>query len=456
MKTTLAKSPQQAIDELGLSQTQRQAAKNAVDLAIKLGAEQAFASYYHSTGTELSIRQQKVEQQEHYTEQGINITVYCKNHSGSTSTRSTDNKSLQQAVEKAISFTKFTQKDPYNGLPDTNLLATDISTDLNLYHSPSFNLEQAKQMALACEAEALKIDKRLIQCEGANISMQQSYQSMANSHDFYAEKARSSYDMSCSLLAEQDGVMQRDYEYTTNCDSKSLTPAKNLASLAAKKTLSRLGAKKISTRSCPIIFSPEIARTIWGSLLGAISGSAQYRKQSFLQNCIGKEILPDWVSITQNPHLPGAAGSRLYDSEGVTAGTCPLIENGKVANYLLSNYSANALGLKTTGNAGGINNLIISNNSSSLEDLLAEAKSGLYITEVMGQGVNTTTGDYSQGAFGYWFENGIIQYPVHEITIAGNLKELLKSMLACSNDIDQRSKIRCGSMWIGEMMVAGV
>lgn len=452
---TLAATQQYAIAELGLTDSQRQAASIAVKTAMEMGAEHAAASYYYSTGTDLSIRKQKVEQQEHYTEQGLNITVYCKQHSGSTSTNALDHKSIQGAVKKALDVTKWTEKDPYCGLPQADLLIKDLSLDLDLYHKNTFTTEQAKQMALECEAIALQENKLLTQCEESNISMQENYQSLANSYNFDAESISSSYSMACSLLAKQNEAMQRDYEYTTSCNPNNLLTPRQLAIQAATKTISRLGARKIATCTAEVVFSPQVAKTIWGAMIQALSGSSQYRKKSFLQQTLGKNILPNWANIEQKPHIPGAIGSRLYDSEGVATTAKPLIENGMVSNYLLSSYSARALGLQTTANSGGINNLIINPNIGNLDKILSAAKNGLYITEIMGQGVNATTGDYSQGAFGFWFENGAIKYPVHEITIAGNLIKLLKEMQASGNDIDLRSKIRCGSLWLGKMTIAG-
>lgn len=476
-KNTSAHGVMTAVQQLGLSQQQREASLLAVRLAQQLGAAQAEAAYHYSQGFDISVRQQKLEQLEQANAHELVITLYRKpNHQssitpashsgyqqGSASTHSLQPQHIEQAVSRAYAAAAWTGDDCFAGLAARDqFTANSLSStphveqaDLQLYHHWDIELEQAIEQARQAEALAMQTDPRLTQGEGTHISSHYLYSNMANSHGLYLEKSRSSHSNSCSLLASADQQMQRDYAYSQHCNPQQLINMQTLAQQAATKTLARLGARKISTRTCSVIFDKHCARGIWRALLNALSGSAQYNKQTFLLDSLQKTIAPDWLNLTQKPHLLQAVASRYYDSDGLPTKDRSIIANGKVASYLLSTYSARQLGMTTTANAGGIQNICVDGNMATTEDLIQSMQQGLLVTDLMGQGVNRTTGHYSRGAFGYWVEHGKIQYPVHEITLAGNLLEMLQQLHGCSNDHDLQHSIRCGAIWFKQMTLAG-
>lgn len=421
------------------------AKKNGMD------AEAAIAS---STGLSASVRLQETDSVEFSRHKVLAITVYCGHKKGSVSTTDIQPEAIQAALKAAGHIATYTEHDPFAGLADKEMLATTIP-DCDLYHPVDISAEQALQLAKECEAEGLAVDAKIVNSEGANFSTYQSYRVYGNSLGFLAGFSASQYSLSCTVIAKEFEVMQRDYDFTIGRAQSDLLSPRVVGKNAALRALKRLNARKIKTGVFPVIFSPEMARGLWGHLISAISGGQLYRRASFLVDHLGKKILPDFMHLLEAPHLQKGLGSAPFDNEGVQTKEHDIIREGVLQSYVLGSYSARKLGLKTTGNAGGIHNLMVSSGNNSLEDLCREMQTGLLITELMGHGINLVTGDYSRGAAGFWIENGEIQYPVHEITIAGNLKEMFSHCVAVGNDIDRRGNIITGSVWIEKMTVAG-
>jgi PmbA protein len=362
---------------------------------------------------------------------------------------------IDDAITKALAIAKFTGQDPFAGLAPKELMAHHYP-ELDLYHPWDITPEQGIDLAKTCEAEALSIDSRLTNSEGAGVATHQGILAYANSHGFSGAYHASYHSMDCSLIGEQEGAMQRDGDYTVARDALELLSVTQLARQAAQRTVSRLGARSLSTGKYPVIFKAEVAKTLLGHLVQAISGGALYRRASFLVDKLGKPIFANAITIRENPHLLRGLGSTPFDHEGVLTGPRTFVEQGMLESYVLSSYSGRQLGMPTTANAGGVHNLSIQpTHDYDLDDLLQAMGSGLLVTELMGQGVNIVTGDYSRGAAGYWIENGKIAYPVEEITIASTLPEMFMGIQAVGNDIDVRGNMRTGSIWIGSMTVAG-
>lgn len=422
--------------------------------AKKHGATSTEVSANIAQGFTTTVRLGEVETVEFTRDKGAVVTVYFGQQKGSASTTDTSHEALGNAVKAACDIARVTGKDEYAGLPEKELLAFNYP-DLDLYHPWSINAEQGIEIATQCEALAREYDPRITNSDGATLSTNQSYYVYANSLDFYGSYATSRHSLSCMLIGQENQQMQRDYSYSVARAADELTPANIIAKEAAEKTLRRLGARKLTTRKAPIIFEAEIAGGLLGSFISAIRGGNLYRKSSFLLDHLGKQIFPHHIEIVEQPHLMRGLGSTPFDSEGVKTQAKHFIRNGILENYVLGCYSARKLGMKTTGNAGGVFNLSINTSNDNLPELLKRMGTGLLVTELMGQGVNILTGDYSRGASGFWVENGEIQYPVEEITIAGNLKEMFMNLIAVGNDIDKRGSIRTGSILIDEMMIAG-
>lgn len=422
--------------------------------AKRQGATSCEADISHDEGFNVQVRMGDVETLEHHIEQSLSITVYIDHKTGVASTTDLSEEAINKTIEKAASIASFTQDDPYAGLAEKTLMAQEIP-DLDLYHPWQIEPADAIDIATRCEKAGLESDKRITNSEGASLSTNRSTSVYANSHGFLGAYQKSSHSINCMLIAKENGNMQRDYDYTYARDKNDLVDPNAIARNAAKRTVDRLGAKKIATTKAPIIYHHELAVGLVGNLFRAISGGSLYRKSSFLLDHLDKKIFPDWMQITQRPHLKKGIASRPFDAEGVTTVDREFIKDGVLKSYLLSSYSARKLGLTSTGNAGGIQNMEIATSGLSFEELLQKMGTGLLVTELIGQGVNIITGDYSRGAFGYWVENGEIQYPVEGITIAGNLKDMFSNMVAMSDDIDIRSGIRSGSILLDEMMIAG-
>ncbi len=418
------------------------------------GADQVEVGVSVDAGLAVNVRLGEVETVEHTRDRGLSLTVYAGQRKGSASTADLDERSIAITIEQALAIARHTEADPAAGLADPERLAT-VFPDLDLWHPAAPDANAAIELALRCEAAALEYDARIRNSEGASVSCGRSYGIYANSHGFVGRDQGTRYSLSCSVLAGEDDAMERDYHYDSARAFADLANAEAIGREAARRTLKRLGARSLSTRKAPVILSAEMARGFFGHLTGALSGGAQYRKASFLLDACGQPVFPHWVQITEQPLLKRGPGSAAYDDEGVAACTDALVVDGVIQRYVLGSYSARKLGLPTTGNAGGVHNLTVAPNAGTLDELFADMGTGLYVTELLGQGVSIITGDYSRGAAGYWIENGRIAYPVHEITIAGNLREMYANLVAIGNEIDARGNVRTGPVRLAELTVAG-
>lgn len=423
-------------------------------LAADKGADQAEVAASHDIGLSATARLGEVESLEYTNDRGVWITVFKDQKKGSASTSDFSAAALGEVVQKACSFAKFTAADECGGLADRDLLAKN-PPDLDLAHAWPVESEEAIRIAIECEDAARSHDQRITNSEGATVGTSGGVRAYANSHGFLAGFPKTSHSLSCVVVGEDNGNMERDYWYTTSRDAATLESPAAVGEKAAQRTVDRLGARKIQTMNAPVVFAPEMARGFVAHAVSAISGGAQYRRSSFLLDAAGKSVFPEFFRIEERPHIAAGMASAPYDAEGVRTVDRDLVVDGVVQGYLLSSYSARKLGLTTTGNAGGAHNLLVPGNGGSQEDLLKDMGTGLLVRELIGQGVNAVTGDYSRGAVGFWVENGEIACPVHEVTIAGNLKELYPRIVSVGNDQDLRSGIRCGSILVSEMKIAG-
>jgi len=422
--------------------------------ASSQGATGAEVSASEDVGLGVTVRKGELETVEFNHDRGFGITVYFGHRKGSASTSDASAGAIAETVAAAANIARFTQEDPCAGLPDADRLATSIP-DLDLQHEWHLDAHQAEALARQCEQAGLEADSRISNSEGAEVSTQQSCRAYGNSLGFIGSYIGTRHAMSCVLIAEDDNGMQRDYWYTVNRDPGRLEAAQAVGSEAARRTLARLSPRGISTTEVPVLFAPPVAGGLAGHLLSAISGGAQYRKASFLLDSLGQQVAADHLQLAEFPHLPGELGSAGFDSEGVATSDKAFIEDGRVASYILSSYSGRKLGMPTTGNAGGVFNLTLSGKTSPAGDLLKVMDTGLLVTDLMGQGVNGVTGDYSRGAAGFWVERGEIVYPVDQVTIAANLKDMFKRVLCVGDDLDTRGNIRAPSVLIEAMTVAG-
>jgi PmbA protein len=426
----------------------------ALDEARKLGVDQAEVAASQDMGLSTTARLGDVENLEFTNDRGLGITVYKNSCKGNASTSDISHVAIREAVAKACSFAKLTAEDPHSGLADAEIMATEIK-DLDLDHPWDIDADRAIALAIESENAAMTFDKRISNSEGATVGTNRGTRTYGNTHGFIGSYSRTSHSITCVVLAEEDGAMQRDYDYTSSRVASELDDAAAVGVRAAKKTVSRLGARKIKTRNAPVLFIPELARGFIGHAIGAIAGGAQYRRASFLLDAVGEKIFPDFVQIKERPHILQGMASRSYDGEGVATYDRDIVTDGELQSYILSSYSARRLGLETTANAGGMQNLLIPGSDTDLTRLIADMGTGLIVEELIGQGVNAVTGDYSRGAVGHWVENGEIQFAVHEVTIAGNLRDLYQRIAAIGNDQDLRSGMRCGSLLVEEMTIAG-
>jgi PmbA protein len=435
---------------------QQEIAADVLQEARRLGASSAEVAISSSAGLGVSVRMGEVETVEHTRDKALGISVYIGHKKGSASTTDFSSQAVKECVAAACSIARHTAEDEYAGLADAALMATDIP-DLELHHPWGMGPEAAIEIALQAETAARNLDSRIVNSEGAGANRLEGIQVYANSHGFSAGYLSSRHSISCAVIACDDNGMQRDYWYSVSRDPGRLEDAEDIGKRAAERSLSRLGARRISTRNVPVLFAAQIATGLLGHFVNAVRGGNLYRKASFLVDALGKSVFPDHVRIHEQPHLPGALGSSAYDSEGVATRDRRLVDDGVLQGYVLSSYSARKLGMQTTANAGGVRNLTAdpSPGQIDLDELLATMGTGLYVTELMGMGVNTVTGDYSRGAAGFWVEAGTLQYPVEEITIAGNLRDMFSGIQAIGADQDRRGNIRTGSVLIDTMTVAG-
>jgi PmbA protein len=404
-------------------------------------------------GLNVTVRLGEVETLEHTRDRGISVTVFRGDSKGSASSADLARDSVRDCVDKALEIARFTEPDRCNGLPDADRLATEFP-DLDLWHPRPMVAAPAIQRALEIEA-AGRADTRISNSEGASVSANLGLAVYGDSQGFLGRSSGTRYGQSCVLIAGEGDEMQRDYWYDSRRDAGELENPEKTGAEACRRTLRRLGAQKIDTCSAPVLFAPEIARGVLGHFLGAVSGGALYRDASFLKNTAGERLFPDWFDLVERPRLQGAPGSAAFDAEGVATADRELVQGGVLTGYVLSTYAARRLGLETTGNAGGVHNLRANGRLTPAADLLAGIKRGLLVTEVMGQGVSQVTGDYSRGAAGFWVENGELAFPVEEVTVAGNLRDMFLNIEAVGDDIDQRGNVQTGSILVGQMTIAG-
>ena len=422
--------------------------------AADQGASAAEAGVNFDVGLSVSVRLGEVETIEHTRDQGMAVSVYFGHRKGSASTSDFKPEAIRDTVRAACNIARFTTEDRYAGLADAERMA-QTQPDLDLYHPWDIGVEQAIAQGKECEAAARDLDPRITNSEGATLTSHTGLQVYGNSHGFIGGYPSSSHSLSCSVIGGEGASMQRDYWYTSARSPAELESAQAVGRRAGERTLARLGARQIKTCEAPVIFQAEMAVSLLRSLTGAISGSSLYRRSSFLLDQLEQQIFPDFVHIHENPLLPRGPASAPFDSEGVATAPKDLVRDGILKSYLLSSYSARKLNLESTGNAGGVRNLSIDSGSMDLAELLRQLGTGLLVTELMGSGLNMVTGDYSRGAAGFWVENGEILYPVEEITIAGNMKQMFAGLQAVATDVDRRGNMRTGSWLLGPMMIAG-
>ena len=428
--------------------------QQVLDEAKNQGASAAEASVSIDNGLSVSARLGEVETVEFHCDQGLGITVYFGQQKGSASSNDVSPDSLKETVRAACSIARYASPDEYAGLPDAADLATQFP-DLDLYHPWAVNAEQAIDLAIRCEDAARNFDPAISNSEGASVNSHSGVRVLGNSLGFLQGYQSTRHSISCSVLAGSGDNMQRDYWYSVARHQLALESAQQVGEEAARRTLARMNATSLSTRQCPVLFAPQMAQGLIGALIGAVSGGSLYRKASFMLDQLDKQIMPSFVRIHEQPLLKGALGSSSYDGEGVATQTRDIVSEGILRGYVLSSYSARKLGMRTTGNASGVHNLTVDPGELDFNGLLTLMGTGLLVTELLGQGVNRVTGDYSRGASGFWVENGVIQFPVEEITIAGNLKTMLSNIVAIGNDVDLRGNIRTGSILLEKMSIAG-
>lgn len=430
-------------------------------LAKKYGASDAELSLNRGAGLSVEIHKSQVDKLEYNRDQGLSLTVYMgkkgKNQ-GSATTGDLSPQAIEDTVKAACNIAKYTGEDKYTGLADKEImLAEGEAHDLNLYHPWDLSAEDAIEVARECEAVALDYDSRIINSDGASISTYSGIGLIANTNGFTGVIPSSRHSLSCSVIGQVKGSedMQRDYWYTTSRVVDQLESAQLVGKKSAEKTLARLNGKQISTRKANVLYSPEMARSIIGHFTGAIGGGSQYRKSTYLLDCIDEKVFPDFIRLHEQPHIEQAFGSGYFDKEGVATRDRDIVIDGVVQNYIMGSYSARQLGLQSTANSGGTHNLTLDSTGQNFEELLKMLGTGFLVTELIGSGVNGMTGDYSRGAAGFWVENGEIQFPVEEVTVAGNLKDMLQNIVAVGNDVDLRAGTRTGSILIEGMMIAG-
>ena len=432
----------------------RQAVSFAVELATKSGAS-AEVAVTKVSGLSVSTRLQEIENVEFTNDGALGISVYMGQQKGNASTSDLSEGAIRNAVEAALAIAKYTSPDDCTGLADKDLMAFD-APDLELYHAADVDVDKATELALQAEKAALEADERIINSNGASFNSHTGVKVYGNSHGMLQSYLSSRYSLSCSVIGGVEDALENDYEYTISREFDKLQSPIWVGENCAKKVVSRLNPQKLSTREVPVIFLNDVATGLISHFAAAISGGSLYRKSSFLLDHLGKQVLPDWFNISERPHLLRRLASTPFDSEGVRTQDREIVEGGILQTYLVTSYSGKKLGMQSTGHAGGIHNWLVKPNlTGGLTALLRQMGTGLLVTDVMGQGANIVTGDYSRGASGFWVENGEIQYPVAEITIAGQLQDMLKNMVTVADDIEHRSNIQTGSILLDKMKISG-
>ncbi len=437
---------------------QRVELEAAVAKALEMAAEKsdgAEVAISKTTGLSVSTRMCEVENVEFNSDGALGITVYRGQRKGSASTSDLSEKAIQQTVLAALDIAQYTSEDPFAGPAPKELMVKEIP-DLDLFHPDTPDPDHAAQIAIAAEQKALSFSDKIKQSDGASYDSHYGIKVYGNSHGLLASYASSRHSTSCCVIGQgANGEMERDYSYTVARHKDDLWTPETVGLKAAEKTVSRLDARKLSTGKYPVMFAADVATGLIGHLVMAISGGNLYRKSSFLLDQLGEQVLPQWFNISERPHVLRGLASSPFDSEGVFTQDREIITDGVLATYLLTSYAARKMDMTPTGHAGGIHNWYIQSTGQDFEQMLKDLGTGLLVTEVMGQGVNIVTGDYSRGAAGFWIENGQIQFPVSEITIASNLKEMFKQIVAVGNDVETRSQIQTGSILLESMKVAG-
>jgi PmbA protein len=432
---------QQLVEDL-LEETKRQ------------GASAAEAAVSSDAGLTVTARLGETEVIEHTRDNGLGVTVYFGQRKGSASTSDLSLEAVKETVEAACNFARYTSEDACSGLADKALMATEFP-DLDLYHPWGLRVEEAIDLAIQCETVAREHDPRIVNSEGATLNSHDGLQVYGNTHGFIGGYPSSRHSLSCSVVAKEDSSMQRDYWYTLSRRGDLMQPAEAVGRMAAQRALARLKARQLPTQQAPVLFQADVAVGLLRNFISAIRGTVLYRKASFLLDHLGKAVFPDFVEIYEEPQLPMGLASAAYDNEGVVTRHRTFIQEGILESYVLDSYSARRLGMRTTGNAGGVRNLRIKSGQLDRAGLLKTMERGLLVTEMMGHGINMVTGDYSRGAAGFWVENGEIQYPVEEITIAGNLRDMFMGLQEIGSDIETRTSVQTGSWLIDKMMIAG-
>lgn len=435
-------------------QTLRDAVSFAIDTAQKAGAT-AEVGVTKVSGLSVSTRLQEIENVEFTNDGALGISVYLGKQKGNASTSDLSEEAIKNTVEAALAIAKYTSPDDCTGLADKELMAFE-APDLALYHSANVDVEQATKLALEAEKAALEYDEKIVNSNGASFNSHTGVRVYGNTHGMLQSYLSSRYSLSCSVIGGELDQLENDYEYTVSREFDGLSSANWVGQNCAKKVIARLNPQKLTTREVPVIFLNDVATGLISHLTGAISGGSLYRKSSFLLDHLGKQVLPDWFQISERPHLLKRLASTPFDSEGVRTQDLEIIQDGVLQTYLLTSYSGRKMGMQSTGHAGGIHNWLVKPNlTGGLTALLRQMGTGLLVTDVMGQGVNIVTGDYSRGAAGFWVENGEIQYPVAEITIAGQLQDMLKNIVAVADDVEHRSNIQTGSILLDKMKISG-
>ncbi|MDC7826890.1 metalloprotease PmbA [Pseudomonas sp. BLCC-B13] len=446
-------SSAQAVGPQALPDLQAQV-EQIIAEARRQGASACEVAVSMEQGLSTTVRQGEVETVEFNRDQGFGITLYVGQRKGSASTSASGEAAIRETVAAALAIAKHASEDDCAGLADAALMARELP-DLDLYHPWAIAPEQAVELALACEAAAFATDKRISNADGTSLSTHQGCRVYGNSHGFVGGYASTRHSLSCVMIAEGEGQMQRDYWYDVNRQGELLADPLSIGRKAAERSVARLGARPVPTCEVPVLFAAELATGLFGHFLAAISGGNLYRHSSFLEGALGQRLFPEWLNLDERPHIPRAMGSATFDGDGLATYAKPFVAGGELVSYVLGTYSGRKLGLPSTANSGGVHNLFVSHGDEDQQALIKRMGRGLLVTELMGQGLNLVTGDYSRGAAGFWVENGEIQFPVQEVTIAGNLKDMFRQIVAVGSDLELRGNIRTGSVLIERMTVAG-
>ncbi|WP_373387292.1 metalloprotease PmbA [Pseudomonas alcaligenes] len=422
--------------------------------ARRQGASACEVAVSMEQGLSTTVRQGEVETVEFNRDQGFGITLYVGQRKGSASTSASGETAIRETVAAALAIARHASEDDCAGLADAALMARELP-ELDLYHPWQIAPERAVELALGCEAAAFASDARIKNADGTTLSTHQGCRVYGNSHGFLGGYASTRHSLSCVMIAEDGGQMQRDYWYDVNRQGELLADPLTIGRKAAERSVARLGARPVPTCEVPVLFAAELATGLFGHFLAAISGGNLYRHSSFLEGALGQRLFPEWLSLDERPHIPRAMGSAAFDGDGLATYAKSFVAGGELVSYILGTYSGRKLGLPSTANAGGVHNLFVSHGSEDQQALIRRMGRGLLVTELMGQGLNLVTGDYSRGAAGFWVENGEIQFPVQEVTIAGNLRDMFRQIVAVGSDLELRGNVRTGSVLIERMTVAG-